>query len=44
MARPTTFAHVVAADNRKAGETIVITVYEPNPEEWEPDFKRRKKI
>ena len=31
------------ADNRKAGETIVITVYEPNPKEWEPDFKRRKK-
>jgi len=23
-------------------ENIVITVYEPDPEEWESDFKRRK--
>jgi hypothetical protein len=34
--------HVVAADNPQARETIVITVYEPDPDEWEPDFKRRK--
>ena len=34
--------HVVAAENAEAGETIVITAYEPDPEEWEPGFKRRK--
>jgi hypothetical protein len=33
---------VVAADNRQADEVIVITVYEPDPALWEPDFKRRK--
>lgn len=36
--------HVVVADNAAAQETIVITVYEPDPEQWEPDFKRRKKL
>ena len=35
--------HVVAAENRGAGETIVITVYEPDLDQWETDFKRRKK-
>jgi hypothetical protein len=35
--------HVVVADNNEAQETIVITVYEPGPEQWEADFKRRKK-
>jgi hypothetical protein len=25
-----------------AHEKIVVTVYEPDPGEWEPDFKRRK--
>ncbi len=35
--------HVVAADNSKADETVVITVYEPDPAQWEPDFKRRKR-
>ncbi len=34
--------HVVVADNINDGENIVITVYEPDPEEWEADFKRRK--
>jgi hypothetical protein len=34
--------HVVVADNLDDRENIVITVYEPDPEEWEPDFKRRK--
>ena len=33
---------VVVADNRDDRENIVITVYEPDPEEWEPDFKGRK--
>jgi hypothetical protein len=35
--------HVVAAENVEAAETIVITAYEPDPEEWEPGFKRRKR-
>jgi hypothetical protein len=34
--------HVVVADNVDEEENIVITVYEPDPLEWEPDFKRRK--
>ena len=34
--------HVVAADNAEANETIVITVYEPDPPRWEPGFRRRR--
>jgi hypothetical protein len=34
--------HVVVADNANDRENIVITVYEPDLNEWEPDFKRRK--
>ena len=34
--------HVVMADNAEAQESIVITVYEPDPAHWEPGFKRRK--
>lgn len=34
--------HVVAAENAESGETIVITAYEPDSEEWELGFKRRK--
>jgi hypothetical protein len=34
--------HVVVADNLEDEENIIITVYEPDPEEWEPGFKRRK--
>ena len=34
--------HVVAADNVEAQETIIITVYQPDAEEWEQDFKRRR--
>jgi len=34
--------HVVMADNAEAQETMVITVYEPDPAHWEPGFKRRK--
>jgi hypothetical protein len=33
--------HIVVADNEPDGETIVITVYEPDEEQWSPDFKRR---
>lgn len=35
--------HVLAADNHDGRETIIITAYEPDPNRWEPDFKRRKK-
>ena len=34
--------HVVAADNKGATEMIVVTAYQPDKEEWQPDFKRRK--
>lgn len=34
--------HVVVADNTDDRENIVITVYEPDPAEWDADFKRRK--
>jgi hypothetical protein len=34
--------HVVAVDNTAEDETIVITVYEPDPRLWEPGFKRRR--
>lgn len=36
--------HVVAAENSQNEETIVITVYEPNREEWAEGFKRRKNL
>jgi hypothetical protein len=35
--------HVVAADTLSGDEIIVITVYEPDPELWDQDFKRRLK-
>ncbi len=34
--------HVVVADNIEADETIVITVYEPDADFWEPGFRRRR--
>lgn len=34
--------HVVVADNVEAQETIVITVYEPDPGQWEPGFRQRR--
>ncbi|HYP42224.1 MAG TPA: DUF4258 domain-containing protein [Chloroflexia bacterium] len=33
--------HVVAAYNAIDSETIVITVYEPDPAQWDADFRRR---
>jgi hypothetical protein len=33
--------HVVAADNPGAPETIVITVYEPDPAQWDVTFRVR---
>lgn len=35
--------HVVAAENLKDQETIVITAYEPDPDQWEDGFRRREK-
>lgn len=34
--------HVVAAKDALAHETIVITVYEPDTDQWEPGFRRRR--
>jgi hypothetical protein len=34
--------HVVAADNTADNEIIIVTVYEPDPDRWEPGFERRK--
>jgi len=33
--------HVVAAENAGTGETIIITVYEPDPTRWDASFRRR---
>ncbi|MFA6450011.1 MAG: DUF4258 domain-containing protein [bacterium] len=35
--------HVVAADNEVDKETIVITVYAPEPAYWDPTLRRRLK-
>ena len=35
--------HVVAADIDENRETIVITVYDPDPELWDADLRRRSK-
>lgn len=34
--------HVVVADHADDQEMIVITVYEPDADQWEADLKRRK--
>ena len=34
--------HLVAADDKEHQETIIITVYEPDPDKWDLDFKKRK--
>ncbi len=34
--------HVVGADNQDDHEVVVITVYEPDPSHWEPDFRTRR--
>ncbi len=33
--------HVVAAENDAASETIIITVYEPDPTRWDATFEKR---
>ena len=34
--------HVVVAENRAMREIIVVTVYEPDPDRWGSDFRRRR--
>jgi len=34
--------HVVIASNLRENEDIVITVYEPESAQWQPDFRRRR--
>jgi hypothetical protein len=34
--------HVVASENQPANEVIVITVYIPDPNKWNKDFKSRR--
>jgi hypothetical protein len=34
--------HVVAADHDEANETIIITVYEPDPTIWDDDFRSKR--
>ncbi len=34
--------HVVAAENAADSETLIVTVYEPDPSQWEPGLERRK--
>ncbi len=34
--------HVVAADDDEGKETVVITLYEPDPEQWSDDFRTRR--
>jgi len=33
--------HVVAANNSLDKEIIIITVYEPDPSEWDPEYRER---
>jgi hypothetical protein len=35
--------HVVVAENIEEGIRIVVTAYQPDLEEWEPGFRRRRK-
>ena len=35
--------HVVVAYNAQDDEQILITVYEPDPVQWEDGFKRRRR-
>jgi hypothetical protein len=33
--------HVVVAHNPSSDELIVVTLYEPDPDKWDSEFKRR---
>ena len=34
--------HVVLADSHEEGQTIIITVYHPDPALWQPDWTTRR--
>jgi hypothetical protein len=34
--------HVVAAYNTDKAQIVIVTVYQPDPTQWTPDFRRRK--
>ena len=34
--------HVVWATATDTGRTVIITVYQPDPEEWDNDFRQRR--
>lgn len=34
--------HAVVAQDRESGKCYVITVYPPDPDLWEPDFRTRR--
>jgi len=34
--------HVVFAEDTAAGEIIVVTVYEPDSDRWDSEFRRRR--
>jgi hypothetical protein len=34
--------HVVAADVPGSDRTVIITVYDPDPARWSPDFRQRR--
>ena len=36
--------HVVAAYDKQAQTDIIITVYKPDPTQWESNFKRKKTL
>lgn len=36
--------HVVAAEDRSRKRCYAVTVYVPDPAQWEPDFRTRKKL
>lgn len=40
--RGTSPLHIVIADNAEEEETIVITVHEPDEEQWESNFEKRR--
>ncbi len=33
--------HIAVSENRKANETIIVTVYTPDPAQWTDDFRSR---
>jgi hypothetical protein len=35
--------HIVVAENTRDGGLVVITVYEPDPSQWKPGFRNRRK-